>query len=73
MSKQVECVKYGSHRQGSLRKLADSDQWISCYHVNGKEHRESTKTSDFKAARRFDKQRNVLPLNNAGNLTASKC
>jgi len=53
MSKQLECVKFGSHGQGSLRKFADPDQWISCYHVNGKEHRESTKTSDFKAARRF--------------------
>src|SRR5262245_28031139 len=57
MSKQIECVKFGSHGQGSLRKFADSEHWISCYHVNGREHRESTGTPDLKIARRFHKQK----------------
>src|SRR5262249_34064701 len=57
MSKQVECVKVGSHGQGSLRRFDDSANWIFCYHLHSKEHRESTKTPDVKKAKRIAKQR----------------
>jgi integrase len=58
MSKQVgESIPFGSHGQGALRKFDDSPNWVYCYHQGGKERRESSRTPDLKAARRFAKAR----------------
>ena len=53
----IERIRYGSRGQGSLIKYEDSSRWVSCYYVNGVEHRESTETSDFKKARAWHKSK----------------
>lgn len=57
MSHVVERVKYGKRGDGALVKFSDSPRWISCLYVNGREVRESTRTTELKAARRFHKQK----------------
>jgi integrase len=57
MSRVVERVRYGKRCDGALVKFDDSPRWISCLYVAGVEHRESTRTTDLKAARRFHKQK----------------
>jgi integrase len=54
--KVTERKTYG-YGKGSLVKFDDGPNWYACYSVNGKEHRESTKTSDEKKAKRFLKQK----------------
>jgi integrase len=53
----VERVRYGGRGQGSLVRFEGSLNWVSCYCVRGKEHRESTGTPDIKKARRFHRQK----------------
>ena len=53
----IERIRYGSRGQGSLIKYEDSSRWVSCYYVNGVEHRESAETSDFKKARAWHKSK----------------
>jgi len=50
--KVVQRVRFGSRGQGTLIKLSGSQNWISCYCVRGKEHRESTGTPDLRLAKR---------------------
>jgi integrase len=57
MSKQIENVKVGAYGQGALRRYDNSPAWYFCYSHNGQHHRESTKTPDLRAAKRFAKQR----------------
>lgn len=53
----VERVRYGARGQGALVRFVGSSNWVSVYCVRGKEHRESTKTSDLKKAKRFHRQK----------------
>lgn len=55
--KALKRVRLGARGQGSLVRFAGSPNWVSCFYVRGVEHRESTKTPDLKAARRFHKQK----------------
>ncbi len=54
--KQLERIAYGSHGQGALVKFDDGPNWISYFNVHGKEHRQSTGTSNFKQARKKHKE-----------------
>src|SRR5262249_46352603 len=51
--KVIERVRYGSRGQGSLIRYEGVANWYSVYWVNGTEVRETTETTDLKAARRF--------------------
>ena len=53
----VETIRYGARGQGALVRFSGSAHWYSRYFVRGKEHVESTGTSDFKKARRFHRQK----------------
>src|SRR5215813_10089001 len=55
--KVIERVRYGSRGQGSLIRYEGVANWYSVYWVNGREVRETTETTDFKAAKRFHKQK----------------
>ena len=55
--KVIERVRYGSRGQGSLIRYEGVANWYSVYWVNGTEVRETTETTDLKAARRFHKQK----------------
>ena len=57
MAAEIERVRFGGRGQGSLTRYNSSPNWFSCYRQNGKEHRESTGTSDLKTARRIHKQK----------------
>jgi integrase len=57
MMKAVERVPMGRRGQGVLVRFEGSANWVSCYCLRGKEHRESTGTPDLKKAKRFHKQR----------------
>lgn len=53
---QVSALVKGGRGRGRLVKFAGSVNWISCYYASdGKEHRESTRTSDEKVALRIHK------------------
>jgi integrase len=53
----VECKRFGSRGQGALIRFDTSTKWYSRYSVRGKEHVESTGTSDYKKAVRFHRQK----------------
>jgi len=50
-------IKFGGRGQGSLGKYPDSPFYISCYYVNGREHRESTGHTNEKKARAWHKKK----------------
>jgi hypothetical protein len=51
--KALERISMGRRGQGVLVRFEGSANWVSCYCVRGKEHRESTGTADLKKARKF--------------------
>ncbi len=53
----VETIRYGARGQGALIKFEGSAHWYSRHFARGKEHVESTGTSDLKRARRFHRQK----------------
>ena len=55
--KAVERVKYGERGQGSLIRRQGSMVWLFAYCAQGREHEESTKTTDLKAAKRWAKDK----------------
>src|SRR5262249_48053775 len=48
----VERVAYGERRDGTLFRYEGVATWFSSYYQHGVERRRSTKTTDFKAARK---------------------
>jgi integrase len=55
MAKVLQRMAYGKRGEGCLVLFDDSANWVSVYSHHGKEHRESTKTSDLKAAKKAHK------------------
>src|SRR5438094_907396 len=53
----VERKRFGSRGQGALIRFDTSANWYTRYSVRGKEHVESTGTSDYKKAVRFHRQK----------------
>src|SRR5262249_29108215 len=53
----IERVKLGGRGQGSLIRREGVAAWYYRYFHRGKQHEESTKTSDLKAAKRFAKNK----------------
>jgi integrase len=58
MSKVIERKRYsdGERGRGSLIRYNDSTFWFSSYYLRGKEHRESTRETDFELAKRVHKK-----------------
>ena len=56
MAKVLQRIRYSEKRgEGALVLFDDSANWVSVYSHHGREHRESTKTSDLKQAKRAHK------------------
>ncbi len=53
----IERRRFGARGQGALLRYSDSLNWISCYYLNGQEHRQSTGYADEKKARAWHKKK----------------
>src|SRR5215813_4347070 len=55
MAKIIERVRFGKRGEGCLVRYDDSANWLSVYSHNGREHRETTRESDLKKAKKVHK------------------